>query len=154
MRKSQREIKNFDEIIAVLDKCPTIRLGINGDPYPYVVPLSFGYEAADGKLTVYFHCAKEGRKLDMLSENGKVCIEADILNGYVHTEHGVTADYESVIAVGQAREVSGEEAVKGLELLLKHCSVTGYSARDCVMRGITAVYAIDVETVTGKKRFV
>lgn len=153
MRQAQREIKEFDNIIKVLDKCSTIRLGINGTEYPYVVPLSFGFETVEGKLFIYFHCAKEGKKLDLIKENCSVCAEADILNGYAKTERGVTADYESVIAFGKAREVFGERAVRGIELLLEHCGIKGYSASACVNLNLAAVYVIEVESITGKKRF-
>lgn len=153
MRKSQREIKDFNGIIRVLEKCQTIRLGLFNRDYPYVVPLSFGYEVKDTNLTLYFHCAKEGEKIRLISQNNRVCIEADILNGYKKTEHGVTADYESVIAYGTAQEVYGEDAVHGIKLLLEHCGIDGYSPEHCVMMKLVAVYKITVEKITGKKRF-
>ncbi|MDE6274292.1 MAG: pyridoxamine 5'-phosphate oxidase family protein [Clostridiales bacterium] len=153
MRKYQREITNFDEILSLLDKCQTVRLGLYDGKYPYIVPLSFGWEVADGKLALYFHCAKEGKKVELLAKDNRVCIEADVLNGYVRTDHSVTADYESVIAFGHAEEIFGEEAIRGIELLLDHCHIEGYSARDCVKTGVVAVYKISVEEITGKRRF-
>lgn len=154
MRKFQREIKDFDEIIKLLDKCQTLRLGLFDKEYPYVVPLSFGYEVIDGKLFIYFHCAKEGKKIDLLSANEKVCVEADTLNGYKKTEHDVTADYESVIAYGSAHEVFDGEAIHGLELLLAHCGIAGYSTEKCVLNEMVAVYKICVDEITAKKRFI
>ena len=153
MRKSNREIKDFNKIIDLLDRCQVIRLGLYGEDYPYIVPLSFGWEVKEGKLSLYFHCAKEGKKLDLIAANGKVCVEADILNGYKATERGVTADYESVIAFGTAKEVVGSEAIHGIKLLLDHCGISGYSPEDCVLTKIVAVYKICVDTITGKKRF-
>ena len=44
---------------------------------PYIVPLNYGYEYADGELTFYFHSAKEGRKLEILKKNPTVCLELD-----------------------------------------------------------------------------
>ena len=129
MRKSDREIRDYKEILRLLDECQTIRLALHDEPYPYVVPLSYGWEERDGKLFVYFHCAKEGKKLDLIAKNGNVCFEADCLAGYKSTGHGVTADYRSLIAFGKAERVYGEELVRGLELLLSHCRIEGYSAR-------------------------
>lgn len=154
MRKSQREIKDFGEITRLLDTCQTVRLGLRGEDFPYVVPLSFGWETENGKIAVYFHCAKEGKKIELLERNNAVALEADILNGYVKTERGVTADYASVIGFGYAERVYGEEAVHGIELLLKHCGVEGYSAETCVKTDIVAVYKILLSSVTGKKRFI
>lgn len=154
MRKFQREIKDFNEIIKLLDKCQTIRLGLFDKEYPYVVPLSFGYEVKDGKLFIYFHCAKEGKKIDLISDNNKVCVEADILNDYKRTEHSVTADYESVIAYGKAQQVFDGEAIHGLELLLAHCGIDGYSPEQCWLTDIVAVYKISIDEITAKKRFI
>ena len=153
MRKSNREIKEFDKIVELLDRCQVIRLGLYADDYPYVVPLSFGWEVNDGKLEIYFHCAKEGKKIDLMAKCDRVCVEADILNGYRATERGVTADYESVIGFGTVKEVSGSEAIHGIKKLLDHCSISGYSPEDCVLMGIVAVYKITIENMTGKKRF-
>ncbi|MCD8309330.1 MAG: pyridoxamine 5'-phosphate oxidase family protein [Clostridia bacterium] len=153
MRRSDRQITDFNEIISVLDGCDTIRVAFNGDDYPYVVPLSFGYETIDGRLYIYFHCAKEGKKLDLIERDSRVCVEADKLNGYADRGTSVTADYESVIALGRAQRVYGKELVHGLELLLEHCKIKGHSAADCAAKDITAVVKITVEEITGKRRF-
>ena len=153
MRKSNREINDFNKIVELLDKCQVLRLGLYSDDYPYIVPLSFGWEVNEGKLNIYFHCAKEGKKVDLIAKNNKVCVEADILNGYRATERSVTADYESVIGFGTVKEVVGSEAVHGIKLLLEHCGIDGYSPEDCVLMGIVAVYKITVDSITGKKRF-
>jgi nitroimidazol reductase NimA-like FMN-containing flavoprotein (pyridoxamine 5'-phosphate oxidase superfamily) len=39
--------------------------------YPYITPLNYVYH--QGKI--YFHCAPEGRKLDNLAANNRVCFE-------------------------------------------------------------------------------
>lgn len=153
MRKADREIKDFEEIKELLDECQTIRLALHDEPYPYIVPLSYGWEERDGKIYIYFHCAKEGKKLDLIEKNSNVCVEVDSLASYRSTGHGITADYKSAIAFGRAERVYGEELVRGLELLLEHCRVEGYSARECAARDITAVVKITVESITGKRRF-
>lgn len=114
---------------------------------------SVGWEERNRQIFIYFHCAKEGKKLDLITKNGNVCFEADCLAGYKSTGRGVTADYRSLIAFGKAERVYGEELVRGLELLLAHCHVEGYSARECAAMGITAVVRITVDGITGKRRF-
>ena len=153
MRKADREIKDFEKIKELLDECQTIRLAMHDEPYPYIVPLSYGWEERNRQIFVYFHCAKEGKKLDLITKNGNVCFEADCLAGYKSTGHGVTADYRSLIAFGKAERVYGEELVRGLELLLAHCHVEGYSARECAAMDIGAVVRITVDGITGKRRF-
>ena len=40
---------------------------LGDDDYPYAVPMSYVY--ADGKI--YFHCAKEGHKIDAIRNHDK-----------------------------------------------------------------------------------
>ena len=153
MRQAQREIKDIAEMTELLDRCQVLRLALHDGEYPYIVPLSFGREIVDGRLFIYFHCAKQGKKVDLIARNNAVAAEVDILDGYVKTEHGVTADYKSVIIYGRAERVCGDEAIHGIELLLEHCGINGYSAEACVKTDAVAVYKIAVSEMTGKRRF-
>ena len=153
MRKSEREIRERADILDVIARCQTVRLGLFSDDYPYIVPLSFGFEERDGRLTVYFHCAKEGKKTDLLARDSRICLEWDSLAGYVETGHSVTADYESVIAFGRAHRCEGEERVRGISLLLGHTGFPGYSARECAALPVVDVWRVDCEQVMGKRRF-
>ena len=154
MRKRDREIVDFDAVVRLLRSCDTIRLGLHGGEYPYVVPLSFGMEVCAGRIVLYFHGAGEGYKHDLIAADNRVCVEADILRGYRPTENSVTADYKSVIGFGVVERVrSFEERVKGLQLLLDHCGTPGYSAEECAAAPHTVVYKITLHRVTGKQRF-
>lgn len=62
MRRSDREIKEFDKIVEVMRKCDVCRVAINDEKYPYILPLNFGMDVIDGKITLYFHGANEGKK--------------------------------------------------------------------------------------------
>ena len=83
-------------------------LSVNGEGgYPYTVPINFVFE--DGKA--YFHCAKEGHKLDAIKACDKVC--------YTVVEKGapVEGDWalkvKSVVVFGRMSLVTDEEqAVK------------------------------------------
>lgn len=153
MRKAEREIKDFKQVAEVVARCQVVRLGLFAEDYPYIVPLTFGYEAENGKLTVYFHCATQGKKIGLIAADDRVCLEWDILHGYVETGHSVTADYESVMAFGTISRCTGEERVRGLRLLLEHTGYTGYSAETCAALPVVDVYKVECERVTGKRRF-
>lgn len=153
MRKREREIQSFEEITDVLNRCDTIRLGLFGREYPYVVPLSFGYETVNGKIFIYIHGAQEGEKHSLISQNNKVCVEADICHGFAEAERSVTTVYESMIGFGTAEKVSGTESVKGLRLLLAHCGYEGFPFDQSVTNSFT-VYKITLNSVTGKRRTV
>ena len=83
MRRKDREVKSFDEIIDILSRCKVLHLALISEGKPYSVPLNFGYvleeDAGAKKLTVYFHCAPEGKKLTAIKENPEVCFSAESL---------------------------------------------------------------------------
>ncbi len=62
MRRQEREIRDEAEIQEILEKGLVCRLGLYDGQYPYVVPLNYGYRNG----CMYFHCAREGRKIDIL----------------------------------------------------------------------------------------
>ena len=153
MRKTDREIKDLNEIAELLDECDTLRLGFNDEGCPYIVPLSFGFEQADGAFVFYVHGAKVGRRHDLAEKSELVCVEVDICKGYV-TLHGgsLTADYRSFIGNGKIETVSGAEAVHALELLCRHC---GFETMPCAQAVVdmTCVEKITVREFTAKQRF-
>lgn len=70
MRRFKQQISK-EECIHVLKEQPRGVLSVLGDNgYPYGLPLDHWYSEKDDKL--YFHCAKEGHKLDAVRECDKV----------------------------------------------------------------------------------
>ena len=153
MRRKDREVTDFTEIAGILSRADTFRLGINGSPYPYVVPLSFGMDASGGKIVLFFHGAAEGFKHDLLARDPNVCVEADAMRGYAAAEGGYTAAYESFIGFGKARAVTGAEALRGLDLLMERCGFAG-APYDRSAPDYTRVYRIDLISFTGKRRVI
>jgi uncharacterized protein len=93
-------------------------LAVSGDDgYPYAVPLSYAYD--DGKI--YFHCAKDGHKIDGIRGDEKVSF--CVVNKDEIVPEKFTTYYRSAIAFGKARIVF-EDAVKrhALELIVKKYS--------------------------------
>ena len=152
MRKAGREIKKIEEIADVLSRCDTIHLGINDADAPYIVPLSFGYELQGETIAVYFHGAKAGRKAELLKALPRVCVEADLCHGFPANERGgYTCDYESVIGYGTVELLEGEEARKGIRLLLEHCGIQAEACPEDAM-AITAVNRVILDEISGKRR--
>jgi len=149
MRKSQREIKDRAEIDAIIRRSQVCRLGLTDGHEPYVVPLCFGY---DGKA-LYFHCAKEGRKLDILRKNNRVCFEFDIVEGIVKNAQACKwgMRYRSVIGVGTARLVeAAEDKLGALGIIMRQYSDATFTfPNDAVSR--TAVIKVAIESISGKR---
>ena len=63
MRRKDREVTNPEEIESILRRCRVCRIAMQDEEGLYILPLSYGYEMDNGCLTLYFHGAKEGRKI-------------------------------------------------------------------------------------------
>ena len=103
MRRADREITDFDELIAVMRGCDVCRLALHDEPYPYILPLNFGLEADGGTVRLYFHGADTGTKYDLIARNPNASFEMDRGHGLIlDDEHGnCTMTYESVIGQGR-----------------------------------------------------
>lgn len=52
MRRNDREITEFSEMTDVMKRCDVCRLALNDEEgYPYLLPLNFGMEETDGRVT-------------------------------------------------------------------------------------------------------
>jgi nitroimidazol reductase NimA-like FMN-containing flavoprotein (pyridoxamine 5'-phosphate oxidase superfamily) len=153
MRRNDREITNFEDIVDILRRANTIRVGLFGDEYPYIVPLSYGFETVNGSISIYLHGSKEGLKHDLLVKNSHVCVETDIFHRYVKNGNDFTVEYESVIGFGIAEMITGDEAAKGMNLLLDHCGFTGFEYDKSVLERVRMI-KITLTEFTGKRRFV
>lgn len=151
MIRKDREVTELKEISDILSRCHTIRVGMNYDGAPYIVPLSFGMEIVDGSILLYVHGANRGLKLELLEKCGRVCVEGDVFHCFEQIKHGITARYESVIGFGSAERLTGAEAVHGLELLNAHCGFEGYVMDECAPVDKMAVWRITLHSVTGKR---
>ena len=150
MSNSEREVSDISEAIDILSRADTVRLGLYAEPYPYVVPVSFGFELVDGQIDLYFHGAMKGRKYDLIQKNPMACIEVDIFHRYIQVPGSFSTEFESFIGYGQIQLVTGEEAARGLNLLCAHCGFGGFDY-DCEILNLTAVYRIRLDSWTGKR---
>ena len=157
MRKADREVTDIEEKLAALLRCEFLTLALRGEGAPYCVPLNFGAELADGAPVLYFHCANEGKKLDLLAAGGEVSFcAANMLRVFNKGEApcGYTTDYESVCGSGRARIVTDEAGrLHGLNVLMRHYTggefaESAFSARALAL---TTVVKIEVSHWTGKR---
>lgn len=150
MRHFERQISDPVEIEGIIRSAMVCRLAMCVNDQPYIVPLCFGYQ--DGVL--YFHSAGEGKKLDMLEANRKVCFEFDIDQRIVKAENPCdwSMDYRSVIGFGVATIVDdGEEKRVGLDAIMRQYSPRAFSYPDAEVMGITVI-RVEIESMTGKAK--
>jgi nitroimidazol reductase NimA-like FMN-containing flavoprotein (pyridoxamine 5'-phosphate oxidase superfamily) len=149
MRRHEREIQDEKEIVDILEKGIVCRLGLCDGQQPYIVPMSYGYRGG----CIYFHCAGEGRKIDILKSNDRVCIEVDIDTRVVRGEMSCrwTAKYRSVIGFGRARIIDDEKEKKtGLDVIMAHYGGSGGDYDEKSLQR-TSLIEVVLESVTGKQ---
>ena len=130
------------------------RLGTCLKNMPYVTPLNFLYQDS----RIYFHCAKEGKKLANIAKNNRVCFEVDELLGVKGVQDGVevcssSAYYRSVIAFGKARIIKSIEDRRRVmkKLAAKYLKLhTSPIFSETKLREVTIV-EIRIGQMTGKK---
>ena len=163
MRRKDREVKDFDEIIDILSRCKVLHLAFISDGKPYSVPVNFGSivseENGEKKLSVYFHGAGEGKKLDAIRQNPDVsfCTETGLEISGKEDACNWTCYYESVIGFGTASLLEDKaERTQGLDAIMLHngyklpagVKVIAYNAMSLAK---TAVVEIEVSEITGKR---
>jgi nitroimidazol reductase NimA-like FMN-containing flavoprotein (pyridoxamine 5'-phosphate oxidase superfamily) len=70
VRLKEKEIMDQVLLKRILQTTQYVTIAMSRDDIPYLVSLSHGYDEAQHYL--YFHCAKEGKKLEYLSSNNIV----------------------------------------------------------------------------------
>lgn len=153
MRRSDREVTEFKDITAIMEKCDVCRIALNNQGYPYILPLNFGMEIKENHIVLYFHGAMEGTKYDLIEQDNRAIFEMDCEHKLMtETETGnCTMIYESVIGQGHIEILSDDEIYNALCLLMKHYHQEDFPFNKSVMQ-YTKVFKLVVEKVTGKKR--
>lgn len=50
MRRKDREIKDYNKMLEIIDQCDCIRIGFKEQEGTYILPLNFGYESQEDKI--------------------------------------------------------------------------------------------------------
>ncbi len=150
MRRKNQKL-DMEECAAILHRGTSGVLALAGDNgYPYAVPISYVY--CDNKL--FFHCAKQGHKLDAIARNRKASfcvIDQDEIAPKEYTTH-----YKSVIVFGEIRVLEEEtEKRAAIEILGRKYAPEG--AEEALQTEIERFYAalcmleLSIEHVSGKQ---
>jgi nitroimidazol reductase NimA-like FMN-containing flavoprotein (pyridoxamine 5'-phosphate oxidase superfamily) len=70
IRRREKTITERNEMIEILESVQYVTIAMCADNEPYLVTLSHGYDRECH--CIYFHCAKEGKKIDILNSNSVV----------------------------------------------------------------------------------
>ena len=149
MPRHDREIESSELIQAILRRGTVLHLAMIDGDRPYVLPLSYGYDGA----ALYVHCAREGRKLDVLRASPRVCfvvsLDHELITGDLPCGWGFR--YRSVVGEGTVAFVEDEAGKRrGLDALMaQHGGEGGEYSPASLER--TTILRIDITVLSGKQ---
>jgi nitroimidazol reductase NimA-like FMN-containing flavoprotein (pyridoxamine 5'-phosphate oxidase superfamily) len=153
MQHPERELKNKETMIALLERSPVGRIAtVNGKGFPVIKPVNFLY--LDGNI--YIHSSMKGEKIEDIQRGSPVSFEVDEPIAYVAAgELACKASYyyRSIILKGRATLLSQEDGkIKILKKLMeKYQPEEGYGEFEEEVLNKTAVIEISVEEITSKE---
>lgn len=149
--RRKNQVLSHEECLAVLDRGTSGVLAVQGDNgYPYAVPLSYVYE--NGKL--WFHCAREGHKLDAILRDPKVSFCVVDRDQVVPLEY--TTYFRSVVLFGKARVLEEPTEIRAAleKLALRYAPEDSEAHREAILeKELPAVVMVEVtvEHLSGKE---
>jgi len=150
MRRMDREINEGALVEDILHRAKICRMALSINDMPYIVPRCFGYK--DKRL--YFHCAHEGKKIDILKRNKRVCFEVEVDQELVASEAACTwgMKFRSVVGFGRAFFIDDAESKKlALDIIMRHYSDKRYAYDEDVLSK-TLIIEVEIDSMTGKQK--
>lgn len=155
MRRKDREITDNECIRQILEKGKVVHIGLIDGEYPYVIPLNYGFELSEDKLVLYLHGAKDGHKIELISQNhyvgfSIVCDVEQISGGDIPCKYG--SYYSSVAGKGIISFVDDvDEKIRSLKILMKTQTEKDFDI-DVNMAENVCVMKIECKSFSAKSR--
>ncbi len=149
--KAIKDITQHDEMLDIIKRCDVCHVAFVDEDKPYVLAFNFGFD--NDKL--YLHCAKEGRKLDILSKNNNVCVYFDTDHEFFARNEEVACSYRmryrSVMIMGKAKLlVDIQEKISALKIFMKQYTERTFELSKPAVDNVNII-CIDIEKMTGRK---
>ena len=118
MRKANQEIKDKKVLEEILSQAQICRLAMIDNGEPYLLAFNYGFQ----NNCIYIHSAPEGRKIDILKRNPKVCFEVEQEARLIKGEEACkwSTLYRSVVGYGKVEIITDfEKKWQALEIIMK-----------------------------------
>jgi uncharacterized protein len=154
MRRKDGEISDVNELEEIINAADACRIAMANDNFPYIVTMNFGYVNYPQKV-LFFHCANEGKKLDMLRKNNHVCFTMDIDHEIVKGKKGCDwgARFTSIVGYGDIDILTEKsDKIEGLNSIMRHYGGNHEYEYDEGVVDRTTVLRLTITGITGKKK--
>lgn len=150
MRRKDRQL-SIQAANDLLAKGTACHLALAAQGEPYLVTLNYGFRDS----TLYFHCARAGKKLDLLKMNNRVCFTVVAGLELVPAEKACDFSmmYRSVVGYGTARFVEGhEEKCEALGIIMAQYAAGSFEFPEGPLAA-TIVFAVDITSMSAKSNY-
>lgn len=150
MRKTNQEITDKSILDNILKQATICRLAMLDNGLPYILPFNFGYS----ENCLYIHSAPEGKKIDVLRKNPKVCFEVEQYTELIKDEIACkwSTLYRSIIGYGNIEIVTEfEEKKRGLEIIMKQHGAIGKLEFEKKEVEFIVILKLIITSITGKQ---
>jgi len=145
------KVNDTEDIGRIMKNCEVLHLALRDGEYNYVVPMNYGFTEENGHFTIYFHCTKEGQKLELIRGNGRAGFEGSWFREIPSKTIHCMMTYESFAGRGTVSVIEDhEECLKALNVILEHYGkqqIKKYT--DSFFAGLHML-RLDVSEITGK----
>jgi len=150
MRRKDKEITDFAQIETILETEKVCRVALSENDTPYIVPLSYGY----ANNTLYFHSATEGKKIEILKTNPKLCFEIErnleVVTDPLPCNWGMK--FVTVIGNGSAEFIEDSSAkIKALKIIMKQYGATYSDNIKAEALQNVIVFKLEIKSVSCKR---
>jgi nitroimidazol reductase NimA-like FMN-containing flavoprotein (pyridoxamine 5'-phosphate oxidase superfamily) len=152
MRSLKQEISDKAIIEKILSTSEICRLGFIDNNRPYILPFNYGYQ----DNYIYIHCAKKGKKIDLIKKNNYVCFEIEQIARIERYEKACkwATTYRSVVGYGTVEIITDhEQKRKGLNVIMKHNGANSTHDLDYEKNQVDSILILKVRIteITGKQ---
>ncbi|HSL94127.1 MAG TPA: pyridoxamine 5'-phosphate oxidase family protein [Bacillota bacterium] len=151
--RRQDRLLDVESQYALLHEGKVGYLALVDEKQPYIVPLNYFLE----ENMIYFHCALEGRKLDIIARNPRFCFAVsemdEVKTGPTACDFGTY--YRSVLAYGHAHIIREEPTKTDIltKLTHKYCPPgMTFTPVTPERAAATLLVALEIEKLDGKSR--
>jgi nitroimidazol reductase NimA-like FMN-containing flavoprotein (pyridoxamine 5'-phosphate oxidase superfamily) len=152
IRRKDKAITDQNEMKKILQQTKYITIAMCRNNEPYLITLSHGYDPE--KNIIYFHCASEGKKIDILKENNIVWGQALIDKGYVEDKCDhlwITVMFRGSVSF----IVDGDKKCHALDIMIRQLEqnperVIKKQITEKSIKRVT-IGRIDIDYMSGKK---
>lgn len=145
-------LEEKEEVESILSRSQICFVGmVDEDCTPYVIPMNFGYE----KGIIYLHSAPQGKSIDILNKNDRVCICFSLDHELVFQHPRVACSYrmkaKSAVCHGRVNFIEElKEKKRVLDIIMHHYSARNFEYSEPAVKNVK-IWQVRIENISAKE---